>query len=168
MDRNGAREWARATLRSLTLEQKIGQLICLPDAPGEAVDGDLSAWAQRQIAAGRVGSLYLLGRQLVSPAQTAELCSRMQALAPLPLLVATDVEAGVGHVMRQGATGFPMQIGLGAARSPELVARLGELAAREARAVGIHWNFGPCVDVNVNPRNPIIATRSFGESVELV
>src|SRR5207253_9169520 len=81
---------------------------------------------------------------------------------------AADIEAGLGYVMREGATDVSMQMGLRATRSDGRVAQVAAVTAREARAVGINTYFGPVLDVNVNPRNPIIATRSFGESVELV
>jgi beta-N-acetylhexosaminidase len=163
-----APDWVTRTLAGLSLDQKIGQLLFLHDSDRVAVSGGWTDTVVRLVTSGRAGGIYPGPLQLRSPRQSAELNNRLQLLAPVPLLVSADLEAGLGYVMREGATDFPMQLGLGATRSAELVSQVAAVVAREASAVGINTYFGPVLDVNVNPRNPIIATRSFGESVELV
>jgi beta-N-acetylhexosaminidase len=99
--------------------------------------------------------------------------------AALPLLISSDMENGPGmrmagiyslpHLLPQGGgTAFPATMALGAAGSDSLAFALGQVLGREARAVGVHLTFGPVLDVNSNPINPIINTRSFGADPELV
>jgi beta-N-acetylhexosaminidase len=96
------------------------------------------------------------------PYEAAELLNRLQEESRLPLLVAADFERGV--TMRlHGATTFPHAMSFGAAGKTDYAEAFGRITAQEARAVGVHWNFFPDADVNSNPANPIINTRSFGE-----
>ena len=99
---------------------------------------------------------------LGQPLAAASLLNRLQAAAKIPLLVTSDFETGVGFRM-EGATNFPRAMAFGAAGDPRLAFEAGRITAVEARAIGIHVNFAPVVDVNNNPRNPVINTRSFGE-----
>jgi beta-N-acetylhexosaminidase len=103
----------------------------------------------------------------------------MQRIAKVPLLVASDMENGTGMRLANiyafpsmlpqgGGTVFPPVMALGATGSEDLAYKLGQVTGAEARAVGVHINFGPVLDVNSNPLNPIINTRSFGEDPALV
>ena len=85
----------------------------------------------------------------------------------MPLLNTADFEAGVGFRIA-GATAFPRLMAFGAARDEQLAYEAGRVTGEEARALGVHVNFAPVVDVNNNPRNPVINTRSYGEDPELV
>ena len=78
-----------------------------------------------------------------------------------------DFEAGVGFRIA-GATAFPRLMAFGAARDERLAQEAGRMTGEEARALGVHVNFAPVVDVNNNPRNPVINTRSYGEDPQLV
>ena len=101
------------------------------------------------------------------PYEAAELLNRLQQDSKLPLLIAADFERGV--TMRlHGATEFPHAMAFGAAGKLEYAEAFGRITAQEARAVGVHWNFFPDADVNSNPANPIINTRSFGEDPQQV
>src|SRR5260370_34966882 len=80
----------------------------------------------------------------------------------LPLIVAADFERGPSMRLN-GVTPFPHAMAFGAAGKPELAEEFGRIVARESRAIGVGWNFFPVADVNSNPENPIINTRSFGE-----
>jgi beta-N-acetylhexosaminidase len=101
------------------------------------------------------------------PYEAAVLLNRLQQDSKLPLLFAADFERGV--TMRlQGATSFPHAMAFGAAGKTDYAASFGRIIAQESRAVGIHWNFFPDADVNSNPANPIINTRSFGENPQQV
>jgi len=101
------------------------------------------------------------------PYEAAMLLNRLQQDSKLPLLFAADFERGV--TMRlNGPTIFPHAMAFGAAGKPEYAEAFGRITAEEARAVGIHWNFFPVADVNSNPVNPVINTRSFGEDPEQV
>ncbi|MGD8540297.1 MAG: glycoside hydrolase family 3 protein, partial [Candidatus Aminicenantes bacterium] len=99
--------------------------------------------------------------------ESARLNNSLQEKAEIPLLIASDLERGLGNQI-DGATLFPPVMSLGAADSEELAYRMGKITALEARAIGIHMTYAPVVDVNINPDNPIINVRSFGEDPELV
>jgi beta-N-acetylhexosaminidase len=101
------------------------------------------------------------------PYEGAELLNRLQKDSKLPLLFAADFERGVTMRLR-GATQFPHAMAFGAAGKEDYAKAFGRITAEESRAVGIHWNFFPDADVNSNPANPIINTRSFGEDPEQV
>jgi beta-glucosidase-like glycosyl hydrolase/CubicO group peptidase (beta-lactamase class C family) len=146
-------------LASLTLEQKAGQLfMCwsLSRADGQQQQRrDLLA-AVRD--AGLGGVILSLG----SVGDAAELVPQLQAAAAVPLLLAGDFEGGVAFRL-SGATDMGNQMLVGATGSPALAAAMGEVTGAEARALGFQWVFAPVLDVNSNPRNPIINVRSFGE-----
>ena len=104
---------------------------------------------------------------LGQPLAAASILNRLQAIAPYPLLVTADFETGAGFRL-EGATGFPRNMAFGAAGDEKLAYEAGRITAVESRAIGVHVNFAPVVDVNNNPRNPVINTRSYGEDPELV
>ncbi|MBC8166777.1 MAG: glycoside hydrolase family 3 protein, partial [Bryobacteraceae bacterium] len=115
-----------------------------------------------------VGGFVVLNRVVGGSARNAEphamasFLNRMQRLSAIPLIVASDFERGAS--MRVASTArFPHLMAYGAAHDLQLTRRLGAATAREARALGVHWVFAPDADVNNNPDNPIINTRSFGE-----
>jgi beta-N-acetylhexosaminidase len=173
----GENAWVESTLASLTLREKVGQMV-MPWVGGEylSVDSEgfdrLRAWVADEGIGGIVVSVGL-------PHSYAAKTNALQRLAGVPLLVASDMENGPGmrmagiysfpHLLPQGGgTAFPPLMALGAAGSDSLAYELGRVLAREARAVGVHVTFGPVLDVNSNPANPIINTRSFGEDPALV
>lgn len=97
------------------------------------------------------------------PVQQANLTNKLQQVSPVPLLVAIDGEWGLG--MRLDSTiSYPYQMTLGAIQDHKMVYQMGKEVAREFRRIGIHMNFAPDMDVNNNPRNPVINFRSFGEN----
>ena len=98
---------------------------------------------------------------------TAVLSNQLQANSKLPLLVGADFERGTAMRLDEG-TSFPTAMALAAAGNPEDAYTMGKITALEARAVGIHWIYAPVSDVNNNPGNPIINTRSFGEDPQRV
>ena len=112
----------------------------------------------------KIGGLILFAGDVY---ETAHLTNILQEKAKIPLLIASDLERGLGNQI-DGATLFPPVMSLGAADSEELAYRMGKITALEARAIGIHMTYAPVVDVNINPDNPIINVRSFGEDPEQV
>jgi beta-N-acetylhexosaminidase len=90
-----------------------------------------------------------------------------QKSAKLPLLICSDFEDGAGEQVK-GGTMLPTNMAIGASGMEEVARFKGIVTATEARAVGVHWNFSPVVDINSNPMNPIINTRTFGDSPELI
>jgi beta-N-acetylhexosaminidase len=169
--------WISGTMASLTLRQKVGQLI-MPWVGGDyaAVGSPEFEQVRKWVENDEVGGLVLsIGLPLSYGAKLNELQQR----AKVPLLIASDMENGPGMRLgniyalpsllpQGGGTVFPPVMALGAAGSDTLAFQLGQVLGSEARAIGVHMVFGPVLDVNANPLNPVINTRSFGENPELV
>ena len=154
----GARTtWADSVLRSMTLDQKIGQLFMLP-AYSNKNDTycDQLAETIRKYHVG--GVIFFQG----TPLKQALMTNRFQEAADIPLFIGMDAEGGVGWRIKP-ALEFPNQTLQGAIRDTSLIREIGAAIGRQCRALGIHINFAPVVDINVNPRNPVIGIRSFGE-----
>jgi beta-N-acetylhexosaminidase len=152
-------------MKKMTLEEKIGQLVTPRFSQAFlSADGDALKEYEVLVRDRGIGGIILSAGE---PYETAILLNRLQRLAKVPLLISADLESGTGSKIG-GATLFPPLMSLGAAGSEELAYAMGRVTALEARAVGIHQDYAPVVDVNVNPDNPIINTRSVGEDPEYV
>ncbi len=152
-------------LDSLPLRAKVAQLV-IPWLAGSYAAFDDSAFvvAQRWVDSLQLGGLII---SVGSPLDVAMKLNRLQERSPLPLLVAADLEAGASFRLN-GATPFPTNMGVAATGSDQDAYEMGRITALEGRAVGIHVAFAPDADVNNNPANPVINTRSFGENPNLV
>jgi beta-N-acetylhexosaminidase len=170
-----AREkWAEKTLRRLTLEEKIGQVFMIwCRASFLNVESPEYLQLREAMQKYHVGSFamsvpvegpFLLRSE---PYEAAELLNRLQRDSKLPLLFAADFERGVSMRL-MGTTVFPHAMAFGADGKITDAEMFGRITALEARAIGVHWNFFPDADVNSNPANPIINTRSFGEDPQQV
>jgi beta-N-acetylhexosaminidase len=167
-------KWADKTLRKLTLEEKIGQVFMIwCRASFLNVDNPEYLQWREDMQKYHVGSFamtvhvdgpYLLRSE---PYEAAELLNRLQSESKLPLLFAADFERGVSMRLL-GTTIFPHAMAFGGDGKLEDAETFGSITALESRAIGIHWNFFPDADVNSNPANPIINTRSFGEDPKQV
>lgn len=159
------RKWAKKTLNKMALEEKIGQMVACRYS-GSFVNRNSEYFQNLRtlIMEHQIGGLIIFGGQVY---ESAILTNHFQELAKVPLLVASDFERGVGNQI-DGATLFPPLMALGAADSEDLAYVMGKITAREGRAIGIHMTYAPVVDVNINPENPIINTRSVGEDPKLV
>jgi beta-N-acetylhexosaminidase len=148
-------------LDSLPLRARVAQLI-MPWIPGNYAAFDDSAFTVMQ---GWVDSLEVGGIivSVGSPVDVAMKLNRLQRRSRLPLLIAADLEGGAGYRLT-GATPFPPNMGVAATGSEQDAYEVGRVTALEGRAVGINLTFSPVADVNSNPANPIINTRSFGEN----
>ena len=173
LDRDGEK-WAEKTLRKLSLEEKVGQLFMIW-VRAEFLNVNSPEYLQLRDSMRKyhVGSFAMTVRweppflYRNQPYEAAELLNRLQQDSKLPLLIAADFERGV--TMRlYGATTFPHAMAFGAAGKLDYAKAFGRITAQEARAIGVHWNFFPVADVNSNPANPIINTRSFGEDPQQV
>lgn len=155
---------------TLTLEQKIGQMLCFGwSGPSEKENVTFSAHARELINEMEVGGIILMGRNLASPyVTTAKTINEMQSSSKLPLFIGVDQEGGMVARFQEPMTVFPSNMAIGATRSADYARRAAEASAEELLAVGVNWDFAPVLDVNNNPMNPIIGMRSFGESPELV
>ena len=167
-------KWAEKTLHKLTLEEKVGQVFMIwCRASFLNVENPEYVQLREAMQKYHVGSFamtvhvdgpYLLRSE---PYEAAELLNRLQSDSKLPLLFAADFERGVSMRL-MGTTVFPHAMAFGGDGKPEDAETFGRITAEESRAIGIHWNFFPDGDVNSNPANPIINTRSFGEDPKQV
>ena len=168
LDREG-QKWAEKTLRKLSLEEKIGQLFMVK-VRAQFMNVDSPDYRQLRDTMWKyhIGSFVMTVPwnppflYKVEPYEAAVLLNRLQQDSHLPLLIAADFERGL--TMRlNGATEFPHPMAFGATGNVAYAEAFGRITAQESRAIGVHWNFFPIADVNSNPANPIINTRSFGE-----
>ena len=153
------RLWVLGTLAELTLEEKVAQLVMSYLDGGEPRPGS-PRWerAQRLVREQRVGG-FIVG--VGSSYGTASWLNRLQSWSEVPLLISADLEWGPGTRLR-GATVLPMNMAMSASGPASVAREAGRITALEARAAGIHMAFAPVADVNVNPANPVINTRSYG------
>lgn len=172
-DRDGEK-WAQKTLRKLSLEEKVGQLFMIW-VRAEFLNVNNPEYLQLRDSINKyhVGSFAMTVRAegpflyRNQPYEAAVLLNRLQQDSKLPLLIAADFERGVSMRL-YGATVFPHAMAFGAAGKLDYAEAFGRITAQESRAIGVHWNFFPVADVNSNPANPIINTRSFGEDPQQV
>jgi beta-N-acetylhexosaminidase len=161
----GEDRWVAKTLAGLTLREKIGQMIGgRYNAPFLNRDSAYLKGLTDLVTKQKVGGMVVFAGEVY---ETAELNNYLQSLADVPLLIAADFENGAAMRIN-GATLFPPFMALGAAGSEDLAYQEGRITAIEGRAMGIHINYAPVVDVNINPDNPVISTRSAGEDPERV
>ena len=171
------RGWAQQTLESLTLEDKVSQLM-MPILMGDFAPQGTSAGrrARALVEEHRVGGIII---SVGSPTEVAAKLNWLQSLSALPLLIGSDLEAGAGfrfdgvihaptNIWLGGATRFPALMAVGASGDPGMAYEMGRVTALEARAIGVHVPFAPVLDVNNNPENPVINVRSFGEDPQRV
>jgi beta-N-acetylhexosaminidase len=154
----------------MSLEEKVGQLLMV-QFHGEEANDD----ARTLIQETKVGGIiyYNWSNGLYSPEQIQKLSSGLQKLTesnpnPIPLLIAADQEGGVVTRLNHGFTKFPGNKALGETSHPKLAKEAAFATGLEMKAVGINMNLAPVVDINSNPRNPVIGVRSFGERAETV
>lgn len=167
-------DWAKTTLSSLSLEEKIGQLFMirlrvelLSQNPGYLeLRDNIRKCHVGAIAMSVPRGIRSLHRDMRD--QTVTLLNGLQAESKLPLLVAGDFEQGVLPARLFGTTVFPHAMAFGAAGKAEYAEEFGRITAQESRAIGVHWNLFPVADVNSNPANPIIGTRAFGADPQQV
>jgi beta-N-acetylhexosaminidase len=169
-------EWIERTLRTLTLRQRVAQMMMVW-VLGDYANARDPGFARLvgQVERDGIGGVVM---SLGSPIEVAEKLNALQRRASTPLLVASDVEPGLGRMeggvfvtasySAGSATVLPSNMAIGAADSDSLAEALGRITGLEARALGIHMAFAPVVDVNNNPANPVINTRSFGENPQRV
>jgi beta-N-acetylhexosaminidase len=161
--------WVSQTLKTMSLDEKIGQLFAV-----WAYGAFLSTESQdyrdllRDVEEKHIGSFAIqthsspLGIERSQVYPTVMLVNALQQHAKIPLLIGADFERGSGTRLDEG-TSFPYEMAVAATGRPEDAYTMGKITALEARAAGVPWIFSPVADVNSNPQNPIINTRSFGE-----
>jgi beta-N-acetylhexosaminidase len=154
-----------ALIDSLPLRDRIAQLVMawIPGTYASFDDVSLTH-AEQWVDSLKVGGIIV---SIGSPLDIAAKLNYLQEHSPLPLLVASDLEAGTA-IRFNGGTPFPTNMGVGATGRELDAYEMGRITALEGRAVGIHLAFAPVADVNNNPANPLINTRSFGEDPHAV
>ncbi|GAB5521892.1 MAG: glycoside hydrolase family 3 N-terminal domain-containing protein [Rhodothermales bacterium] len=156
--------WADSLLATLSVDEKIGQLFIVhllsQDIP-TILQGGMPASVAEHHAGG-----FLVSR-ILPPGDVFAVVQRLQRRTNIPLFIAADYERGVGRY-NNPLTELPSNMALGATRNAALAEEAGRLTALEAKAIGVNLLFAPVVDVNNNPDNPIINTRSYGEDPLLV
>ena len=169
--------WVDSTLASMTLEEKVGQLfvadLVAVYSHRESPNFQLALeWVHKY----HVGGFVLAGGIVTD---IALMTNALQRESKIPLLINGDLEGGLWfnhpylwqrgrapelpRFIGGGGTSLPSLMAIGATGNPRYAYEFGRITAEEARAVGIHWTNSPVADVNINPNNPIINTRSFGE-----
>lgn len=151
--------WVDSVFNSLTTDQKIGQLFMI--RAHSNLGPEHVAEVERQIRKYHVGGLCFFQG---TPLKQAELTNKYQTLSKIPLMVAIDAEWGLGMRFKENAISFPRQLTLGALQDNKLIYDMGVEIARQLKRIGTHVNFAPVADINVNPANPVINDRSFGEN----
>ena len=170
-------KWVDSVLATLSLREKAAQMVW-PTVMGNYTPGDSREWqrVRHEIETGKVGGYTI---SVGSPMELAAKLNAMQEMAEVPLIFGADLEAGAGFRARGGyfipnaidlggAVVFPPEMALGATGDTSLAYQQGRLTAVEGRALGIHIAYTPVLDVNNNPANPVINTRSFGEDPAMV
>jgi len=152
------------TLHHMTLSEKVGQML-IAESEGHYNIYDDKAYKllNRLVIEGKVGGIMFLKGDTFSASMLA---NHFQSLAPRPLLMSADMERGLAMRL-SGATEFAPNMAIAAAKDTKLAYKMAQAIAKEAKVVGLHQNYSPTLDLNINPLNPIINTRSFGDNVPL-
>jgi beta-N-acetylhexosaminidase len=170
------RDWADSVLATLSLREKAAQMVW-PTVLGDYTSGDSPQWQHLTefIRKEKVGGFTISAG---SPTEVASKLNALQEMSEVPLVFGADLEAGAGFRARGGyfipnaidlggAVVFPPEMAIGATGDTALAYQQGRLTAIEGRALGIHIAYAPVLDVNNNPANPVINTRSYGEDPAL-
>lgn len=150
--------WVRKTLAGMSLEDKIGQILC-PSYPG-AGDESMKHLTQEL----KVGAMMI--RPLPST-EVHDILRQYQESSEIPMLISANLETGGDGALTDG-TNYAMPEGCSATNDPENGYRLGKVACREAAAAGVNWGYAPLVDIDRSYRNPITNIRSFGSDKDMV
>ena len=151
------KKWVDDLFNSLSIEERIGQLFMVQvfSDKGKAHESEIAKLITEQHIGGLI---YSNG----GPVRQAKLNNNLQAASKIPLLIGMDAEWGLS--MRLDSTyAFPWNMTLGAITDNDLVEQTGRQIGEHCKRLGVHFNFAPAVDINTNPKNPIIGNRSFGE-----
>ena len=150
-------KWVDSVYSAMSLDERIGQLFMvqvLSNQDAKTKSNIVSLIKNQKIG----GIIYSKG----GPVRQAKLNNELQAISKTPLLVGMDAEWGLN--MRLDSTyAFPWNMTLGAIKNNQLIKQTGRQIGEHCKRLGVHFNFAPVVDINTNPRNPIIGNRSFGE-----
>ncbi len=154
--------WVDTRYNEMTLEEKVGQLFMVSVASNQKKSA--TSTIKTLIKEEHIGGVIF---STGGPVKQAKSTNEYQAVSKIPLLVGMDAEWGLA--MRLDSTyAFPWNMTLGAIKDSSIVEKVGRQIGNHAKRIGVHINFAPDIDVNINPKNPIIGNRSFGEDKENV
>ncbi len=154
--------WVDSLMNKMTLKEKVGQLFIFTIAPD--ITKRNQTLLQEVVTTYKVGGLLFSGGKLQNQAQ---LTNDAQRMTRVPLMITFDGEWGLAMRLK-GTPVFPRNMILGCVQNDTLIYEYGREVARQCRELGVQVNFAPVADVNINPENPVINTRSFGEDPSLV
>ena len=161
-DEVACRRWVDNKLQSMTLKQKIGQLFIHTVAPYTTQSNKQNI--SDAVKGYGIGGLLFSGGEI---GKQIELTNYAQSMAEIPLLITFDGEWGLAMRLK-GTPSFPRNRVLGCIQNDTLLYEYGKEVARQLREIGVHVNFAPVADIDNNPKNPVINTRSFGSDRENV
>ena len=157
-DSDAETHWVDNIYGQMALEEKIGQLFMV--AAYSNKDTTHTNAIEKLIRNQKIGGVIFFQG---GPLRQANLTNRYQSKSKVPLFVGIDAEWGLS--MRLDSTyRYPWNMTLGAIKDLKLIEKVGELMGKESKRIGVHFNFAPVLDINTNPKNPIIGNRSFGEN----
>lgn len=159
-EREKAQQWVDKTYKSLTQDEKLGQLFITALYTNK--DQNHINFVRQLVNKEKIGGIILMQD---NAAQEIDLVNEFQASSGVPLLIGMDAEWGLYQRIAT-AHKFPWAITLGAIQDDKLVYEMASKIANDAKRMGVNWDFAPVVDVNTNPSNPIIGNRSFGSDVQ--
>jgi beta-glucosidase-like glycosyl hydrolase/CubicO group peptidase (beta-lactamase class C family) len=158
IDIENQHKWVDSILSRLTIDQKIGQLFMIQAYSNK--DKKHTDYIKKMIKKYQIGGLIFMQG---TPKKQVQLTNSYQSTSKIPLLIGFDGEWGLDMRLKN-AFRYPWNMTLGAVQNNKLIEQYGEQLGKHCKRVGIHINFAPVVDINTNPKNPIIGNRSFGEN----
>lgn len=156
---NSQHDWVDAVFNTLTPKEKVAQLFLVrahTNLGHKYIDSVAQVVKDEQLG----GLVVFQG----GPVRHVDMFNRYQSLAKVPLMITFDGEWGLGMRMPDSTLSFPYQMTLGAVQDNQLIYRMGREVAQDFHRIGMHFNFAPDVDINNNPKNPVIGIRSFGDN----
>lgn len=156
---NSKHQWVDSVFNKLTPKERIGQLFLVRAHTnlGQAYIDSVAKVIQKE----QLGGLVVFQG---GPARHVDMFNNYQQLSKVPLLITFDGEWGLGMRLPDSTISFPYQMTLGAIQNDQLIYEMGRQVAKDFHRIGMHFNFAPVVDINNNPKNPVINFRSFGDN----
>ena len=160
-----SKNWSKKTLKRLSLREKIGQMM-IYRMNLKYKDINTKKWEEikKLISTDGIGGIHLWSGDGSS---SLAIMNEIQKQSKIPIIFDADIERGLGQRFSSG-TDFPPMMAITATGNPNNAYEVGKIVAKESRAAGVQWNLSPVLDVNNNPLNPIINTRSFSEDPDIV
>jgi len=160
---NSPHAWVDSVFNSLTPKERIAQLFLVrahTNLGQRYIDSVAQVVQDEQLG----GLVVFQG----GPVRHVDMFNRYQHLSKVPLLITFDGEWGLGMRLPDSTLSYPYQMTLGAIQNDQLIYQMGQEVAKDFHRIGMHFNFAPVVDINNNPKNPVIGFRSFGDNKENV